>query len=402
MSGLAFRFVHGADFHLGAPISLRSTPPGWSSLLETLDNRLLERFTEVCCQEAADFVLLAGDIFDSSHPSLRVQRLFVQAMERLDQAGVDCFLIEGNHDAGVWEHFAFSLPNNVHRFGTDLTGVRIRVRQETVAIWGVSFAEDRRETSVLNSFPPTLEDPWNTVLFHAEHGSGGRYHPYLHRDLAASPFAYHALGHEHVFRHRMKPDVVYPGTPQVRNSGEPAAAGICVVDVADQKQRISPVSIEVLRWQVEDVVIDGLDEDEIFQRCEEILQQLREHDLPPRVVRLRLVGTSPLHAKWVGAEQQNDFLEALREETRLNSDVWLDSLEYAGWPDVNLPSLVAREDFLGSVARELDNLDALPAIKRLAEQFDVPVDWSAVTEDARRKLLAAFADQIDGDDGLVD
>lgn len=401
---MSFRFVHGADLHLGAPMGLRSIPPGWEAHIEMLDRNLLDRVAAFCCAEDVDFLILAGDIFDNPHPHLRLQRSFVQAMEQLDDAGVHCFLIEGNHDAGAWDRFAFPLPARVHRFGKELGEIKIRLRSnnQEISIWGASFAVEHRERPVVDAFPDALQSDWAAVVFHAEQASQGRYHPFLHKDLAYSPFAYHALGHEHSFQQLQNPALVYPGIPQARHRAEVPASGICLVEVQGKQQQVTSVDVAAVQWRTEEIAVDGLDENGVFRRCVNLVQRCHDQHTQPVIVCLQLTGTSTDHRGWSSKARVEEFLEALREETRWLQGVWLESLEYVGWPAVDRTTLTDRDDFLGEVFRQLTNEEPLRDVDQILSHCNQELCWAAVYEEARRQLLGAFNENLDGDEGHVD
>ena len=105
---MGFKFVHAADLHLGSQFS-------GVNELTALENRAInaslkafENLVQYCIESQVDFLLLAGDVFESPKPVLRVQKYFADQISRLQAVGIDVFAITGNHDANVFDNFVFS------------------------------------------------------------------------------------------------------------------------------------------------------------------------------------------------------------------------------------------------------------------------------------------------------
>jgi len=90
---LRMRVLHTADWHLGCQLEGRGRLPEQRDVL-----------AEICGiaeQEAADLVLLAGDIFDSPNPPALAEDLFYETLERLTAGGRRAVVaVSGNHDSG--------------------------------------------------------------------------------------------------------------------------------------------------------------------------------------------------------------------------------------------------------------------------------------------------------------
>ena len=70
-------FIHAADLHLGAPFKgLRSIAPEWADILLQAIPEAFRNVIDIALKEKVDFVVLAGDIFDNSHPSYADFSLF--------------------------------------------------------------------------------------------------------------------------------------------------------------------------------------------------------------------------------------------------------------------------------------------------------------------------------------
>ena len=76
----------------------------------------LERLVEVAVDQNVDFVLLTGDTFCEQDRSLRARVAIVDALQCLDEAGIQVFVVPGPEDpADAW-HTISRLPDNVTIF----------------------------------------------------------------------------------------------------------------------------------------------------------------------------------------------------------------------------------------------------------------------------------------------
>jgi DNA repair exonuclease SbcCD nuclease subunit len=112
-------FLHSADWQLGKPFA-RVPDPAKRARLQQERFHAIERLRSIVVEQAASFVLVAGDLFDS--PSV-TQSVVSQACSLIGQLGVPVYVIPGNHDPGgpgsLWESEFFlrergQLAANLH------------------------------------------------------------------------------------------------------------------------------------------------------------------------------------------------------------------------------------------------------------------------------------------------
>src|SRR5437762_10024745 len=137
MEGL--RFVHAADLHLDSPF--RGIGDASASLRKQLQSATLAAFRRVVdhtVQSKADFLIIAGDIYDSKDRNLRALVSFRKEMERLAERNIPVFIVHGNHDPLNGWGSGFQLPPNVITFrGRVDTEPYIRCGREAAEITGV-------------------------------------------------------------------------------------------------------------------------------------------------------------------------------------------------------------------------------------------------------------------------
>ncbi|MBU2561842.1 MAG: DNA repair exonuclease [Nanoarchaeota archaeon] len=83
------KFAHIADVHLGS----------WREpKLRELNTRAFVEAVSRCLSNSVDFVLLAGDLFNTSIPPIESLKLAVIELKRLKDAGIPVYTIAGSHD----------------------------------------------------------------------------------------------------------------------------------------------------------------------------------------------------------------------------------------------------------------------------------------------------------------
>jgi DNA repair protein SbcD/Mre11 len=86
------KFLHTSDWHTGKTLKGR----------DRLDEQraVLTEIADIAEEHQVDAVLVAGDVYESWAPSAPAQRLVVQTLLRMRQAGAEVIVIAGNHDHG--------------------------------------------------------------------------------------------------------------------------------------------------------------------------------------------------------------------------------------------------------------------------------------------------------------
>jgi len=83
------KFAHLGDCHLGS----------WRiPALQELNLESFKKALELCIKEKVDFILIAGDLFDSAYPPIEILKEAFFEFKKLKEAGIQCFIIAGSHD----------------------------------------------------------------------------------------------------------------------------------------------------------------------------------------------------------------------------------------------------------------------------------------------------------------
>ena len=91
------KFIHISDLHLGKRLNE-------FSLIED-QKYILKRILNIIDTSSADAVLISGDVYDKSVPSVEAVELFDDFITQISLKRINCFIISGNHDSA--ERIAF-------------------------------------------------------------------------------------------------------------------------------------------------------------------------------------------------------------------------------------------------------------------------------------------------------
>jgi len=356
------RFIHAADLHLDSPFrGIAHAAPKLRDQLQAATIGALERIVDHTIESKADFLVLAGDLYDSKDRSLRALVSFRRQMERLAERDISVYIVHGNHDPLNGWGSEFQLPPNVTTFGgRPVTEPVIRRGKEIARVTGVSYAREHITENLAASMHPEEDSPYSLALLHANVGSQAGhadYAPVTLDELRSLGFDYWALGHVHSWSvlATEPATVVYPGNPQGRNARETGPRGCVQVDV-DSSGRAHPQFIEtnLVRWVHLDLSIQP------FARIDDLLTAMLDQGREaaaafagPTVARCTLRGNGLLHRDL----QRNGMAEDLREE--LHAVVPTESVRIATGPELDFESIARTEtlvsDFLKLADHALDD-----------------------------------------------
>ena len=117
------RLMHLGDFHLGKRVN------GFSMLED--QKYILRQIIQIATDYQPDGILLAGDVYDKSIPSLEAVGLLDDFLTKLSQMDIFVCMIAGNHDSADRLEFASRLlsKNNIHIAGV-FQGKAVQVTKE--------------------------------------------------------------------------------------------------------------------------------------------------------------------------------------------------------------------------------------------------------------------------------
>jgi exonuclease SbcD len=370
------RFIHCADLHLDSPLrGLERYEGAPAQSMREATRRAFANVVDLAIEREADFMLIAGDVFDGDWLDFNTGLFFANQLRRLADDDIRVFIVRGNHDALSKISKAVTLPRNVHVFRANKPETVVD-EELGIAIHGQSFASGVVTDDLAAEYPDMRPGLLNIGILHtALAGREGHetYAPTTADRLAGKGYHYWALGHVHAHEVvRENPWIVFPGSTQGRHARELGPKG-CVVVEADVDKGIRSVEFvetDVARWQ--HVAIDATDlaTPEDLQATVQRAVRSAVLDAGERLLALRLSisGRTPLHGKLAGSP------ESFRAETcawlneASGGTAWLEKLKLSVSAPLDLAALAARDDPFGMLVRRLDELAADPvALARLAE-----------------------------------
>lgn len=391
---MAFRFVHTADLHLDSPLkSLALRDPALAEVVGNASRQVFARIIDLCLEETVDALLIAGDLYDGAQSSMKTVRFLTQQLQRLNGAGIETFIIRGNHDAEAKITAQLVLPPSVHVFGSKAEVV-LRDRQgQQIAIHGISFARPHAPDSLLRHFQKPLPGAVNIGMMHTSlDGSEGHdlYAPCKLSDLQDSGFAYWALGHIHARAHHAgAAHVVMPGIPQGRDIGEAGAKSVTLVTVADDGTlTVTPRDTAIARFARIAVPVDGITEwRDLVGALGHALRTARR-DLPEEHLVLRPVLTGATPLLWRMQRDQTLLLEEAQSVAEASGTLWIDKI-VLNCTDTPRPDTAGP---LAELAREIAALTAPSATPPPAVLAEADATLDALTKALPRALRGYLGD----------
>lgn len=360
------RFVHAADLHLDAPFQgVEASDPRVRAALIASTFEGLDRIVSLCVEERVDFLLIAGDVYNSRDKSLAAQLRFQRAAERLAEAGIPVYIAQGNHDPADGWSLGLRLPETVHYFSTrEVEALAVERDGEVICtLYGRGYQHAAETRDLAAGFHRGAGDRVAIGVLHTN--VGGRegfenYAPASLEELRAAGMDYWALGHIH------KPDVVceqpaivYAGCPQGLNPKEDGLRGCYLVEVSagHAEPAFRPTcSIVWDRREVDVSACGGIEDvrDAVRSACDDALRDAGDR---PVVVRLELSGRSEAHAALVRGAVLRDLVADLREERLAREPwVWVDRVLDRTSAALDIERLRESQDFTGDLVRLVDDI----------------------------------------------
>lgn len=383
------KFIHAADLHLDSPLrGLSAYSDAPAEQLRTATRDAFVKLVDIALDEAVDFMVIAGDIYDGDWKDFNTGLFFIRQMGRLRQAGIPVYLLYGNHDAESDMTRSLTLPDNVHVFSSRKAET-FTIESLKVAMHGRSFKQKATTENLVPNYPEPVSGWLNIGVLHtalegnAEHAT---YAPCTVSELEAKGYQYWALGHVHersILPEHRKPGqtvIAFPGNIQGRHIREQGARGALLVTAqADEIIDIQLLEVDVLRWQQLDVAL-GQDDDMASalqaagRALENLLVETPAH--LPLAVRVVFTGTPPAHETLLAQDEQlrqEIIAQALAQDAER---IWIEKVKVA-----TRPPQAATSPSQG-LPDALADLESLVLSAQDDPEFinDLISDWQAILE----------------------
>ena len=256
-------FAHLADCHLG----------GWRDpVMREVNIRAFETAIGRCVDEKVDFVIISGDLFNTSVPGIDTTRAAFEQLRRLKDAEIGVYFVAGSHDCSPSGRSILDVVEsaglgvNVSRGAATEDGLlrleAVRDAKTGVALCGIpgrSGGLDRQHYEFLDRAALEKIPAPRIFVFHSSISElkpeGMEHLEAMGVSMLPNGFDYYAGGHVHIIGNRSFPghlNVVYPGPTYPNNFAELeqlGAGSFCLVrDWQVEHVRIEPhpvASIEV-------------------------------------------------------------------------------------------------------------------------------------------------------------
>ncbi len=283
------KFAHLADCHLGS----------WRQPeIQELNLNSFKLAIKTCIQEKVEFILFAGDLFDSPFPAIEILKETFAEFRKLKEAEIKSYIIAGSHDYSVsGKTFLDVLEKagfcEICKFIEKENEIILEpIIHKSCHIYGYPGKKSGLEVQGLNKIKinESYQDHFRILMLHTTITEVKGNLPIESIDLDKLPKAdYYALGHIHVdFEQEVSNKPVIYGGPTFPNNfkelEEIKQGSFYIIDVAGYtkitKKEIKLKEIESINIKLEDALTG----------TQKILRELEKRDVKDKIVLLRVSG----------------------------------------------------------------------------------------------------------------
>lgn len=278
------RFAHISDVHLG----------GWKQKpMQDLNFESFKKAVDICLKSNLDFILIAGDLFDSAYPPIEILKQTFAEFRKIYEKNIPCFIIAGSHDYSVsgktfldvLEHAGFC--KNVADFEETEDCIMLNpVVHRNVALYGYPGKKSGLEIQDLRKIKIN-DSPgmYKIFMLHTTIDKAKGTLPIDAMETDLLPKAnYYALGHLHIdFQYQ---NFVYPGPIFPNNFQELEDlqfGSFYIIDTNMEK-------IEKVELKIKEPISLTVKINNALSATEMILNKLSLLDLKDKIVLLRVKG----------------------------------------------------------------------------------------------------------------
>ena len=244
------KFAHLGDCHLGS----------WRiPQLQQLNLASFQKALEISIKERVDFVLIAGDLFDSAYPPIEILKEAFSELKKLKEEKIPCFIIAGSHDFSA---SGKTFLDVLEKAGMEVTELRKAKLQEAPGFFKIFMLHTSIKGAV-GSLP--IESIQEHELPKADYYALG----HLHIDYAEDNFVYSGP--------------IFPNNFQELE--ELKYGSFYIVNVNQGVMNYKKQDIKLKDVEVIDIEIKNA-----LTATEKILLELEKRNLTDKIVMLKLSG----------------------------------------------------------------------------------------------------------------
>jgi DNA repair exonuclease SbcCD nuclease subunit len=314
---MAIKIVVVADLHLGR----RST--GVTGDQEILTTKAAwGRLVQWAVENRVDAVAFTGDVVDQDNAFFESIGPLRLGFDRLGQAGIEVYLVAGNHDFNVLPQMVEVDRPHVHLLGSRGTWecATLSRNGQTVQLVGWSFPSRYVKTSPISSLRHDLWDINHPVigLMHGDlYDPNSPYCPIRQSELAVSGVRTWLLGHIH------KPATVdiagtsiyYPGSLQALSAKESGRHGFLLLSVEGHRVTVETIPFSAVRYDVLEINITQSDTRETLNAS---LVSGIQRDAQTKLEEMEAVRHLSYDLRLIGEHEQEEQVSNWAKESQNN------------------------------------------------------------------------------------
>ena len=262
--------------------------------MQDLNFQSFQKAVKVCLNSRLNFVLIAGDLFDSAYPPIEILKQTFAEFRKLKEANIPCFIIAGSHDysvsgktfldvlekAGFCKNVAdFEEKDNEVILNPTIYG--------GVALYGYPGRKSSLEIKDLRKVK--LNDSpgmFKILMLHTTIDKAKGTLPIDSIETENLPYAdYYALGHLHIdFKYE---NFVYPGPIFPNNFQELKDLNHGSFYIVDTEKE-NP--LEKVELKIKEIVHVKFEINDALTATEKIISELNKKDLSDKIVLIKIKG----------------------------------------------------------------------------------------------------------------
>lgn len=323
------KFLHIADVHLDSPFLGLSFLP--SELFCQIKNAIqlsFEKAVNFAIDNDVDLVLLAGDTFDSIHPTPQSKIFFANQIKRLVDRQIQVVMVLGNHDYSQIDDLLLNESPYFKIIGSNeqIEQVDFMTKsQYKYRVVGFSYQHNHITEDIIAKYPPKSTSIYTIGLAHAGMKQSSvdqnNYAPFTLNEVKDLNYDYFALGHIHLRQVlSQEPWIVYSGNLQGRHVNEKDAKGFYFGQVDEQSQntQLQFIDVSPIVWQTVDLTLD-----EPFKSttklCTKIQNLLADNNLRPTLFTVNIIGAELLSDAQLDMLNDKSMYEELSNNLQYHS-----------------------------------------------------------------------------------
>lgn len=323
------KFLHIADVHLDSPFLGLSFLP--SELFGQIKNAIqlsFEKAVNFAIDHDVDLVLLAGDTFDSIHPTPQSKIFFANQIKRLVDRQIQVVMVLGNHDYSQIDDLLLNESPYFKIIGSNeqIEQVDFMTKsQYKYRVVGFSYQHNHITEDIIAKYPPKSTSIYTIGLAHAGMKQSSvdqnNYAPFTLNEVKNLNYDYFALGHIHLRQVlSQEPWIVYSGNLQGRHVNEKDAKGFYFGQVDEQSQntQLQFIDVSPIVWQTVDLILD-----EPFKSttklCAKIQNLLADNNLRPTLFTVNIIGAELLSDAQLDMLNDKSMYEELSNNLQYHS-----------------------------------------------------------------------------------